>query len=48
MTFGAVGATVDIAERHQKPINFIINAATALAVSVQLKPSSRQRCTDLE
>jgi chromosome partitioning protein len=27
----AVGATVDIAERHQKPIIFIINAATARA-----------------
>ena len=27
----AVGATVDIAERHQKPLIFVINAATARA-----------------
>src|SRR5260221_7989853 len=27
----AVGATVDIAERHEKPVIFVINAATARA-----------------
>ena len=27
----AVGATVDIAERHNKPVVFVINAATARA-----------------
>ena len=37
----AVGATVDIAERNQKPLIFVINAATARA---RITGEARWRC----